>query len=331
MAKTKIGKEIETAANTLKEIMRDSLSTISELMIAQIMKNYRNSTNATRLNATKDLTQSGIPVYKDTLLKASAVVASLALENARKEVPKKSKVKLEEFDDDRLCLGEFEKLPKKVQKKLKNQINLLVQTQKADLDKVVLFQFSSSVDSTDSEKVLEYDLFESADKYINGNSVDAGAGVLAARTVNETRQAFFTDEEVLSEIDAFVFTNDDPVSPICEDLNGTIFTNDDPGADRYYPPLHYNAVLEGQIITTIDNDVLVENIKLGDLVKTHSGKFQQITEVMSKFEDKEYYTIELENGKTIDITGEHPVLCSRGWLIVDDLKISDNIICIEDI
>jgi hypothetical protein len=58
--------------------------------------------------------------------------------------------------------------------------------------------------------------------------------------VNDTRTAFFFDEDTLDEIESFTFVNADPVSPICQDLAGTTFAKDDPDADRYFPPLHHN-------------------------------------------------------------------------------------------
>jgi intein/homing endonuclease len=55
---------------------------------------------------------------------------------------------------------------------------------------------------------------------------------------------------------------------------------------------------------------------------------------MSKFEDKEYYEINLDNGKQINITAEHPVLVIRdsklGWSRVDELTMADRLLCVED-
>ena len=46
---------------------------------------------------------------------------------------------------------------------------------------------------------------------------------------------------------------------------------------------------------------------------------------------KEYFEIELECGKKINITGEHPVLTGRSWIRVDELLITDEIVCVEDV
>lgn len=244
MAKSTVKKDIKKAKEAFLGVMRENLAGISQSMIEQVMKNYRNLSPAQRIKAIKDITPIGIASYRMTMLSSAASVVSTALEKARKEVPKKSKVELSGWDEAAIRLGEFEKLPAKVRKRLKTQIDLLVNTQKADLDKVIMFQFTSSLDSTDSEETIQYDLFEAAEDYVFGNSVDAGAGIMAARGINEARQAFFFDDQVLEEIDAFIFMNEVPNSPICEDLSnegkGKVFAKDDPGLMRYTPPLHYN-------------------------------------------------------------------------------------------
>jgi hypothetical protein len=44
----------------------------------------------------------------------------------------------------------------------------------------------------------------------------------------------------LDELESFTFMNGDPVSPICQDLEGTTCSIDDPNFARYSPPLHHN-------------------------------------------------------------------------------------------
>lgn len=241
MAKVNVRKQIKEAKKILKEVMQEHLTEIAELLVDQIMSKYSKLPESKKADAIKDLLPKGIPTYKSALLKTMAVIAGTALEAAREEIPKKSSVELTNWRNEQsVLLGEFEELPPKIKKRLKSQMELLVKTQKADLDKVVLFQFSSSLGSTDSHNVLRFDLMESADDFVLGPSVDGGAGVMAARGINEARQAFFFDDDVLEGVDAFIFKNDIPETPICEDLNGTVFSADDPNFLRYTPPLHYN-------------------------------------------------------------------------------------------
>lgn len=331
MPKAPIRKDIHEARDAIKEVMITGLKDMAEREINQIMKNYRKLTPARKVDATKNISDSGLTEYKNALLTSMAVVVAAAIDQARREVPKAAKVKLAEWNEETLALGEFEDLPPSVRKRLKSQVNLLADTQKNDLDKSIMLQFSSSVGSTTDEKLLEFDLYEASDKYIDGPAVPAGASVVSARGVNEARSAFFFEPDVLEEIDAFEFRNDVPETPICEDLNGTIFSGNDPSWERYQPPLHFNALLENQLIKTISGDELIQNITVGTLVKTHTGNFEKVTVVMTKFEDKEYFEIELDDGKKISITEEHPVLTIRGWVQVGNLFFTDKIICINGV
>ncbi len=242
--KVNVKKDIKEAKEVLRDLMQESLANIAEDFIDKIMKNYSNASASQKVNSAKNVEMSGINAYRKELLEAMAIISADALEKARLEIPSKSKTKLAEWDEDALRLGQFESLPSKVKKRLNNQANILTESQAADLKKVILFQFSSSVDSTDSEQLIRYDIFESAGDFIKGPTTEAGSGVIGARVINEARQAFFFDDEVLEDIEAFVFMNDVPETPICEDLSnggqGKVFSADDPGFLRYTPPLHYN-------------------------------------------------------------------------------------------
>ena len=266
--------------------------------------------------------------YKDSLITALAALSTQAHNQATKEVPGSSKLRL----SDHVTLSEFDRLPKRVQKKLKTQSELIVDTQLADLEKAVYFQFSSSVESSlGSDILLEADLAEAMNKYVSGPSLVAGAGNVASTMVNESRNAFFFDEEVLSQIESLTFTNGDPVSPICQDLAGTTFAADDKSAERFYPPLHHNAVCTGTMVAVLGGACPIESIEANDMVLTHTGNYRKVTEWMDRFEDKEYFTLTLDNGNSLKISAEHPVLTNRGWVQVADLLMADEIICKEDL
>lgn len=250
--KPRIKQMISDGTDALKQIMQENLAAISEEMINQIMVGYRNLPPSQRFNAIKGVTPNGINAYKAALKNAVSVVAYDALKQVRKEVPKAKNVRLA-FDEESLKLGEFESLPADIQAKIQTQIGLLTQTQIADLEKIVYFQYTSSVDSTDSESLLNSDLDQVVKDYILGNAVHGGASATASQTINEARLAFFSDNEVADQIDAYEFINEDPVSEICQDLAGTVFDKDDPDLNRYWPPLHFNckswisAILKGNL------------------------------------------------------------------------------------
>ncbi len=238
MAKN-ISKDIEKASKNLKFIMQDNLSSIAGNMISQVMTNYRQLGSTKKIDATKNIKKVGEKNYQNEILTATSLISANSLEQASKEVPKAKNVKLAEKIPS-IKLGEFEKLPPKVRNSLKRNSELLIGTQLADLEKVLFFQFNTSLRNDVSENQIENEMIESAEKYIEGNAINAGASVVAANVVNDARQAYFFEDEVLEEIDAFQFVNGDPVSPICNELAGTVFSKNDPNLQKYWTPLHYN-------------------------------------------------------------------------------------------
>ncbi len=253
MAKAKTSKQIREARDIIADTMKANLTVIGENFISKVMKAYKNATDAQKPYAAKGLEASGFSAYKTEMLETLAFMADTALEDVKKEVPTKKKVKLNDWNEEAVALGEFDKLPKKIKKNVKDQVDLLMQTQKADLEKVVLYQFSSSAKSTDSFDTIEYDLIEKVEDFINGPSIIGGSSAVAGKVINETRSAYFFEEEVLDEIEGFEILNDVPESPICEFIINKVYDKDDPNLGRIEPPLHYNcdsymvAILKGNL------------------------------------------------------------------------------------
>lgn len=223
-------KQIADGKAEVKDVMQKHLKNISKAMAGQIIAEYKKLPDSKRMDAIKAISFPGRIDYSRELLESLSVIAIDALDKARREVPKKRNIRLSEFDN----------LPPDLKKKVKAQSDLLVDTQLEDLKKNMAFQFTSSVDSTDSDDILYNDMVQSGEDFRTGASIEAGSGNAAAFAVNAARSAFFFDEEVLPEIASFTFVNGDPVSPICQDLAGTTFAVDDPEAQRYFPPLHHN-------------------------------------------------------------------------------------------
>lgn len=269
---SKVKQLIKDSRLALRDVMQAELAKIADSLVEDISISLRKSTEAQRVNAAKGISAGGRNAYLALVKTALSVIATDAIEQARKEVPKAKKVKLSE----EIQLAEFERLPPDVQKRVLAKSQLIVDTQMADLEKAVFFQFSSSVDSTDSAALIQKDLTEAADDFLTGPSIEAGTATIAADIVNTARSAFFFTEEVLTEIEAFQFVNGDPVSPICQDLAGSIFAKDDPEADRYMPPLHHNC--KSYIVP-----ILVGNLKgreIGDLKPSSADleKFIRLSE-----------------------------------------------------
>lgn len=276
MAKTTPRVDIKDATQALKAIMQENLSAIAQAMINQIAANYNRLIPSKRFDAIKDVKPDGISFYKDALLNAYAVTAADSLAKARKEVPNKKGVRLSELNDEALMLGEFDSLPIDIQKRLKAMLDLLVGTQISDLEKAVMFQFMSSVDSTDSISLLVSDLGEAADDYITGPSIQGAASANAGQIVNEVRLAFFLDDSVTEDVEAFEFVNGDPVSPICQDLAGTVFAKDDPNLNRYWPPLHFNC--KSYIVPILKGNLGNKEIESLTPSKDSLNKYVQLSE-----------------------------------------------------
>lgn len=76
----------------------------------------------------------------------------------------------------------------------------------------------------------------------------------------------------------------------------------------------------------------IENIKAGDKVKSYTGSFgkawkeNKVIETYERDYDGDLVCLELENGDYIEVTPNHPILTSRGWVSAGNLKEDDNII-----
>lgn len=231
----------------LKETMQAGLREMLDGMKKQIEREWKNAGPNQRLAIGTKIEAKGVTKYRDALRESLAEVANAGLSSARKEIPGGKKIKLAE--SIQLAApkgGYYAALPPKVRKNIVDvQSTLIANQQAADLEKVVASQFTSSVNSTDDLAQILRDIEEKADSVIQGStatgaSIDAAAGNAVASTLNQARLDFFFEPEVLETIESFTFINEDPVSEICQELDGTTWAADDPAVDRYSPPLHHN-------------------------------------------------------------------------------------------
>jgi hypothetical protein len=232
-------KHIKKSRETIKKVMQSNLNEIAVSMVSQIMGKYKNLPDSGKAKAIKDIKPKGINAYKSDLKATISVISFNALEQARKEVPMASSVKLME-SEERLLLGEYELLPASARKRIDYRNSLIVSTQIADLEKALYFTFGSKVLEDITPMALEFALLESATKYITGNSINGASSVAAAATVNESRVLFFTSPKVEPYIKAYEVMNDEPKTPICKSLKGKIYPTGDPNKFKYTAPFHFN-------------------------------------------------------------------------------------------
>lgn len=230
LAESKAQQKIGSAQDRARGVMKKHLRKAAKGLVESIIKNYRDLSDSQKIDAVNGVTAKGANEYRAELKQELVDIAFESIEGARREVPKAKGAKLAEFED----------LPKRVQKYLNMQSKLLVASTYADLEKVVFLQYGDSVISTDSANLIEQDLMEAAESFVEGAAIQAAGGNAGSRTVAEARTAFFFNDEVLQEIESFTFVNGDPVSPICQELAGQTCSKADVEAQRLFPPLHHN-------------------------------------------------------------------------------------------
>ena len=96
-------------------------------------------------------------------------------------------------------------------------------------------------------------------------------------------------------------------------------TKDKKGKDIPYAPIKpiLGCLIKGQEIVTSMGVESVENIREGDLVLTHKGRFKKVKRVMTRTYQGDLYEIELPSTKRkLKITDEHPILIWPGkWIL----------------
>ena len=242
-----------------KTVMQEGLRQMLDAMKKKIEAEYKKATPQARLTLGTKIEAVGVNKYRDVLREALAETANLGLLSARKEIPGGKKIKLSE--SIQLAApkgGYYEALPTNVKKRIVDvQASLIANTQSADLEKIVSFQYTTSANSTADLAQILRDIEEKAGEVIEGAtgsglSLEAAASNAVSTTLNQARLDFFFEPEVLETIESFTFVNEDPVSEICQELDGTTWAADDPAVDRYSPPLHHNC--KSRLVPNIKGD-----------------------------------------------------------------------------
>lgn len=240
----------------LKALMQDNLSAMYQGLKSQITSAWKTTGASARIKIGAYLSATGVPAYKSALRDALSEIAWNAIQDAKDQVP--SSVKLSErFQLAAPRGGYYAALPTQIKNLIQAQFNLIADTQAQNLEKTVAFQFmSSATGSEDVDQVL-FDIDQKVAPIIEGStasgmSIDAAASNAVATVQNQASLDFFFEPEVLDTIESFTFTNEDPVSEICQSLAGTTFAANDPAIDTYTPPLHHNC--KSRLIPNIKGD-----------------------------------------------------------------------------
>lgn len=241
---------INVSSSEVSDLMRTNLQFIGEKLVKDVMRKYKSLPESGKLRAIDNIKLGGKATYKRQLKGALTTTSTKALDQVRKEVPEASDVKLKNNEEFFKLLDnygtikfqdkEFSNLPAHVRKLIQLQSTRIVDRQAAELEDRVAFTFMQSEQSTDSAATIEKDISNAAQEYVNSPTVDTAATNVSSTLVNQSRNEFFFDDEVLESIYAFRFTNFDPKSAICTKLAGSVFATNDTEFLQYSPPLHHN-------------------------------------------------------------------------------------------
>jgi SPP1 gp7 family putative phage head morphogenesis protein len=250
--KSKIKQQLDSSAIAVAQSMTEDLRARAVELLDSLIKAMRQAPRAQwrsiirSQGAVKNQSE-----YTRKLKKALAETSGRAIAQARNEVPGGRKVKFAEAVKSRLTFGEVEDalsgLPKNIRDLILTDAELVADTQLVKISNSVLLKASAGVDETADLAVLHKRTLDEIEERLSGagetglsGDILTAATNLTSKVYNTSRLEFFQAPEVLAKIEAFQFTNTDPVSPICQDLNGRIFAKNDPESDQYLPPLHHN-------------------------------------------------------------------------------------------
>ena len=83
---------------------------------------------------------------------------------------------------------------------------------------------------------------------------------------------------------------------------------------------------ENMRVTTEHGTKRIADLRPGDHVLTHEGRYRPITETFQRAYDGELLRIKIKLiGTTLEVTPEHPVLTPRGWVKAGELKVGDSV------
>lgn len=243
---------IEQQGPKISDDIRKTLSFSSAKYINDVMARYKQLPKNKKQDATSKTIISGLNNLKKDLKRSLTETVSLSIAMARGEVPIKKDIELSSHERDmirmvekygdasEIKLNDFSKLPAYIQVLIQKQADLISTDSLTELKKRADFSFSGIELKSSSEDVIKQKLEDETDKFIDSGQVKLKGNNAAAVMVNEGRDAFFFEPEVLEELHSFTFVNFSPKSDICKELAGTTFKTNDAESLRYTPPLHHN-------------------------------------------------------------------------------------------
>ena len=117
-----------------------------------------------------------------------------------------------------------------------------------------------------------------------------------------------------------------PVSNSCEICEGRASSGpyDAETIQALQNDIHPNCHPAGTLITTIEGEKDISEIRIGDIVLSHDGTYNRVSSFHRSLIHNYLYDIETTEGK-ITATGDHPILTESGWTTANKLKNGNNL------
>ena len=178
--------------------------------------------------------------------------------------------------------------------------------------------YAAGVTTPDTIRALQREAFP-----ISKRNLETVVRTSLQHAANQTRfETWRANDDIVKGIQ-IIATLDGRTSTECRARDGQILPID----SNDLPPYHYNAVMGGEMVTTIMGKVPIENVRVGDLVLTHKGRWKKVLTVMRKLNDTDFIrAIHFNTGRVLKVTDEHPVLVDGyGWVRADSVKVGDKL------
>jgi hypothetical protein len=177
-------------------------------------------------------------------------------------------------------------------------------------------------------------------KLLSDSLEDAGVGATGASQLETVfRTALYqaaaigryeADQELGDEIWGYryVTMRDDAVREEHAALDGVTLPKDDPFWLSYWPPNGWNCLRHDTLITTSVGAKQIIDVKKGDLVLTHRGRFKRVVGWHRNKGPVELVSVKVEDVSTPTfLTANHCVLTKRGWVEAGRLEHDDQVAC----
>lgn len=284
--RSKIKEQLDQSSFDLAQAMRDSLKSSVQSYVDSIVKQMKKVPRDQWRKVIRDQgDMPGLNAYVVKVQQALTETAGRAIAQARNEIPGGRKIEFCEGVRSRIKLADAKELwaslPKAVRELLMTDPWFTGELQYERLKAATLLTISGAVDETTDPEKIRKTVLDNTDKMLVGAEADGigselmtAATNLTSKTYNQSRYEFFNTDDAKEQIVAFRFENPDPVTPLCNDLNGKEFPVNDPESDKWLPPLHHNC--KSFIVPILDSQRIKGEVKSLVPSKPDLGKFKTL-------------------------------------------------------